>query len=40
MYSLLLQNTLNVVYLHESEVSVITTKNYGFDVQVPGRIFQ
>ncbi|XP_078323542.1 uncharacterized protein LOC111125830 isoform X2 [Crassostrea virginica] len=33
------ENTLNVVYLHESEVSVITTKNYGFDVQVPGRIF-
>lgn len=33
------ENTLNVVNLSEGEVSIISTKNYGLDVQVPGRIF-
>uniref|UniRef100_K1Q6I6 PH domain-containing protein n=1 Tax=Magallana gigas TaxID=29159 RepID=K1Q6I6_MAGGI len=33
------ENTLNVVNLQEGEVSVISTKTYGFDVQIPGRTF-
>lgn len=37
---LLSQNTLNVVYLQESNVCIIATKNYGFDVKVPQRIYQ
>lgn len=33
------ENTLNVVNLQENKVSIIATKNYGLDVQVPGRTF-
>lgn len=33
------ENTLNVVNLQEGEASVIPTKNFGFDVQIPGRTF-
>ncbi|XP_048774121.2 uncharacterized protein LOC125679180 isoform X2 [Ostrea edulis] len=33
------ENTLNVVYLQESNVCIIATKNYGFDVKVPQRIY-
>ncbi|XP_062582303.1 uncharacterized protein LOC134244053 isoform X1 [Saccostrea cucullata] len=33
------ENALNVIYLHESNACVISTKNYGFDVKVPNRVY-